>query len=571
MNNEFNNNFSQQNNTNNEQITQPTYTQPQPMQQPINNQQYVQQPMNNNYVNAPNNKSKNNKKIILIVIAILIIILGVIAFLYFKKDKNKNLEMDITYSTAFFIKNENDKYALFNDEGKQLTEFIFTSTSDFVNGTSLVKKDDAYGIIDSNGKMTVDFGKYSYITTAAGMYKVHGEDYHYLLIDGTGKVLYDLEDNDLDTFIGGYYSILEEKSTKTYKVLNYQGKVMTSFPIVESVDDDPETNEEEGYISVFYNNKNFILNEKTGKEVISFNDDKHYCVNNVEEDGKIITLNSCVSWFQSQDKTYYKFIKNGKLYDLNDKCDSVYYENGNLVCNKDYKKYLLDDNLNVGVDISNKIYVDNNTYAQNKDGSFNGVDFYNDGKVVKNVPCRNIKDTGYAEKGFYVLGTYYSSSCGTSSGTYEFYNSKGENAFGKSFTRVNNFDKNGLAKVSEDKEKYYLIDTTGKKVSDDFDNITLSNNYYIVTKDNLKGILDKDGKQILECKYSNIEITEKQNKYYAKLSTTDSKYILYDINKKVEVLNLESSPNFYEHYILITKDNNKQYYAYNGKLFYESK
>ena len=53
--------------------------------------------------------------------------------------------------------------ALFNEDGKKLTDFIFTSTSDFVNGTALVKKDDAYGIINANGKMTVDFGKYNYI------------------------------------------------------------------------------------------------------------------------------------------------------------------------------------------------------------------------------------------------------------------------------------------------------------------------------------------------------------------------------------------------------------------------
>jgi hypothetical protein len=34
--------------------------------------------------------------------------------------------------------------------------------------------------------MTVDFGKYNYITEAAGMYKVHGEG-HYYLINGEGK------------------------------------------------------------------------------------------------------------------------------------------------------------------------------------------------------------------------------------------------------------------------------------------------------------------------------------------------------------------------------------------------
>ena len=146
MNNQFNNNFSQQGNSNNAQIFQPSYMQPKT--------QPVQQPINNNYINTQNNKSKNSKKVILIFLAILIIILCVIAFFYLKKDKNKNLETDITSSNVFFIKNEDNKYALFNDDGEQLTEFIFTSIDDFVNGTSLVRKDDAYGIIDSKGNMT---------------------------------------------------------------------------------------------------------------------------------------------------------------------------------------------------------------------------------------------------------------------------------------------------------------------------------------------------------------------------------------------------------------------------------
>jgi len=567
MNNDLNNgnfNNTQQQFNNNAPIDQSIYTNDQV--------QTIQQPINNNFNTNQNIKPKNNKKIIFIIIAILIIIVSVIGFLCLKEDKNKNenQDFDINSSNAFFIQDKDKKYALFNDDGKQLTEFIFTSTSKFVNGTSVVKKDDAYGIIDTNGNMTVDFGKYSYIAAAAGLYQVLGENYHYFLIDGTGKVLYDLQDYSLNTFVTGYYSILEEKSTNTYKVLNYQGKVMTSFPIVKTVKDKPSTNEEEGYVSVFYNNKNFILNGKTGEEVISFNDSLHYCINNVSEDGKIITLNSCVGWLESQDETYYKFIKDGKLYDLSDKCDDVYYSNGNLFCSKDYKTYILDKNLNVGVDISNKIYVNNDTYAQNSEESVDSVDFYENGKVVKNVPCRGIKTAGYSEKGIYILSTPYSRSCGTSAGTYEYYNTKGENIFDKSFARAENFDKNGLAKVSDDDKYYYLIDSTGKKISDEYSNIFLSNDYYIVTKNKMNGIIDKDGKQIVECKYSKVDITKKQNKYYAKLTTPDSKYITYDITKKSEVLNFESSPSYYDHYIFVSKNNNKQYYSYNGKLLYET-
>lgn len=536
---------------------------------PIQNEQ----PINNSFNNYNNTtESKQKSKIGLIVILLVVVAVVVTAFFYFKKDKSQSNDFDINYSTSFFIKNSNGKYALFNEDGKKLTDFIFTSISDFVNGTSLVRKDDAYGIINANGKMTVDFGKYEYITGAAGMYKVHGDDYHYFLINGEGKVLYDLEDMDLDTFIGAdTYSILEDTKNKVYKVLNYEGKSMVSFPIDSDAKDDPSIDEENGYISVFYNKKNYILNPITGKEIISFDSDLHYCVNNVEEDGKIITLNSCVSWLQSQDKTYYKFIKNGKLYDLNDKCEKVYYLEGNLVCTKDYKTYLLDSNLNVGIDTSGKAYINNNTYAMTNDGAFNGVDFYTNGNVVKNVECRSIVETGYMKSGLYILGTYYSLSCGTESGTYEYYKSNGENAFGKSFKYAEKFDKNGLAKVSEDTENYYLIDTNGKKISQDYSSISLYYDYYIVTKNDLKGIIDKNGNVILDCKYKNIDITEKNKKNYANLTTSDSKYIIYDIAKKSELMTLDSMPSLYDHYISVSKDYNNQYYTYNGKMFYESK
>lgn len=533
------------------------------------NQNYTQNTQFQNN-NGSSNKSKLKKVIFILLVIVILATIGL--FLYLKKDKTKNNDFDINYSTAFFIQDSNSKYALFNDDGKKLTDFIFTHVSDFVNGTSLVKKDDAYGIIDSNGKMTVDFGKYDYITNAAGMYKVHDKDYHYYLINGSGKVLYDMENMSLDTFIGANtYSILEDDKSKTYKVLNYEGQAMLTFPINDNIEDSPSTNEEDGYISVFYNKKNYILNLITGKEMISFNSDVHYCVNNVEEDGKIITLNSCVSWYQSQEKTYYKFIKDGKLYDLNDKCEKVYYSEGNLVCYNNYKNYLLDSNLNVGIQISDTAYLDNNNYAKSKDGSFSGIDFYNNGKVVKKVECRRLEETGYMKNGLYILGTYYSKTCKTESGTYEYYTSNGENAFGKSFQKAEKFDENGLAKVSEDKENYYLIDSTGKKVSNDYSSISLSSGYYIVAKDDLKGIIDKDGKIIVDCLYLKVEITEKQNKKYAKLTTSDSKYVIYDISEKSELMTFDSSPSFSTHYITVKKDGHNQYYTYNGKMFYESK
>lgn len=560
------------------------YTQPpiQPQQTPNMNNGYTEPPIqnlnSNNYTNiTPEKKSnKNIKKILLIVVAILVV--GGVAFAgykFFTKDKDNNKEFDITQTTAFFLQDANSKYALFNEDGKQLTEFIYTRVGSFVNGTATVETAEGEGIINAEGKLTVPIGKYKYISSSGGLYEATEsteESYNKYLINGSGKVLYDLDEITVRDFIGAdTYSILEYEKENKYTVINYEGKELVSFPKVDDDEvDDPSTNEQDNYISVYYNNKNWIFNVVTGKQVASFDSELHYCVNNISEDENIITLNSCVSWFQSQDQTYYKFIKDGKLYDKTGECDKVTQNQGNLFCHKDYDEYLLDSNLNVGIETSGKAYNNSNSYVMNNSGSFNGVDFYQNGKVVKNVSCRTLKETGYMKSDIYILGTYYSRDCGTESGTYDFYKSNGEKLIEKSFARAEKFDSNGLAKVSEDKTNYYLIDKNGKQVGGSYSNISLSSDYYVITKDELKGIMDKEGNEILPCTYSRIDITTRQNKKYAKLTTSDSKYIIYDLNNKKEVFSLDASPNTnYEHYITTSSNGKTQYYTYSGKMFYE--
>ena len=78
--------------------------------------------------------------------------------------------------------------------------------------------------------MTVKFGKYESISSASGLYKAEKKDSHYELINGQGKVLYNMDNVDLKTYSdGNTYSILEDKKKKTYTVLNYEGKKLETF------------------------------------------------------------------------------------------------------------------------------------------------------------------------------------------------------------------------------------------------------------------------------------------------------------------------------------------------------
>ena len=92
----------------------------------------------------------------------------------------------------------------------------------------------------------------------------------------------------------------------------------------------------------------------------------------------------------------------------------------------------------------------------------------------------------------------------------------------------------------------------------------------IVEKNKLKGIIDVNGKVIVDCIYSDIDRKSMNNKY-AILKTTDSKYVLYDITNRKEIIKSDSYPGLSYQYFSINKDGVNQYYTYNGKLIYESK
>lgn len=544
-------------------------------------EQSVQNINNNTNIIPENQGNKNIKKIIIIIIILLAVAGCAFAgYKIFSKDKTKKENFDIKETTSFFLQNSDSKYALFNENGKQLTEFLYTRVEDFVNGYAVVEIDDQEGIINENGKMTVPLSKYKYITLKGGLYSVSEiteKSYNKYLIDGNGKILYDLDKVDVNSFTDvDTYLIIELKEENKYTVINYEGKELVSFSKVDDDEvKDPSTNEEDEYISIFYNNKNWIFNVNTGKQIAAFDSELHYCVNDVSDDKNIITLNSCVNWYEKQDKVYYKFIKDGKLYDKTNECDSIMQRSGFLFCNKDDKQYMLDSNLNISIETTlkastNKAYNNGNGYVMDNPDPFKGVDFYKNGKIVKNVSCRKLEETGYMENDVYLLGTYYSTGCGTKSGTYEYYKANGEKLNDKSYKRAENFDSNGLAKVSEDKTNYYMIDKNGKQVGNVYTNISLDSGFYIIANNDLKGIMNKEGKEIIPTTYSKVDISTYKERHLATLATPEKKYIVYDLDKNKQLFTLEAYPNMNnENYITTSLNDKTQYYTYDGKMFYE--
>ena len=558
------------NNQNNSGVTEVT-----PIQYNSVNNQINSYQQNNNIIppqpptNIPPTKKSNKLPIIITLVVIIIIVLLGYKFLVKDKTNNHTLEQ-IKYSTSFFLKNKSGKYALFTDEGQNLTGFVFDYAYEFVNGTTLVRKDKKSGIIDTNGKMIVDFDKYEYLSKENGIYKATTSDNKDYIINSQGKVLFGNEEaQNMELQSSNWsdiYTILKDTKNSLYRILDNEGKTILSFPINSSLRDKPYMENHQDYTLIFYNNKNYIISPIAGQEIISFDSEERYKISYVSDDKQLAIIYSDT---QGSNKANYKFIKNGKLYDLSDKCERISISDNNLICENTSEKYLIDDKINIGIKISDKAYKDNNSYVMDNAETFNGVDFYNNNTITKNVSCRVLKDTGYVKSGLYILRTYNSTPCNTVSGTYEYYNSKGENAFGKSFKKAEAFDKNNLAEVSDDGTNYYLIDTTGNKVSQDYTQIYSTGDYYGVKNNGLYGLIDNKGKEIFECLYSRIEISVRNKKSYAIITTNDSKYIIYDLEKKSQIVELSKTPSFSDHYMYLTQNSKMQYYAYNGKLFYE--
>lgn len=115
-----------------------------------------------------------------------------------------------------------------------------------------------------------------------------------------------------------------------------------------------------------------------------------------------------------------------------------------------------------------------------------------------------------------------------------------------------------------------MIDKTGKQIGNTYSNISSWGGYYIITSNNLKGIMNKEGKEIIPPTYSKVEVSTHKERAFAVLKTDDNKYIVYDLDKNKEMFKTDSYPGMnYEHYITTTSNGKTQYYTYDGKMFYE--
>ena len=542
---------------------------------------------------APAQTKKSPKKLLIIIVAILVLIGAVIAIiLLLNKGSAENdglsLEEAITQSDTFFISNSNEESALFNYDGEQITDFIFTSHSDFVNGAAEVKnKNDQYGIIGTDGKMIVDYGVCKYLSQKGALYSCTDEEHNDSLLDAKGKTLLKAEDIDVSSFIGlDLITIVEQENEKddseTYIIYDYKGNILTTIP--QSTDNDVKditASGKDNYVSLFYNKTNYIFDLAKSKLLLTFNDDIHFCINSINEYRKDeFTLSSCSEWYSSTAKYEYKLIRDGKEVFTKKTKDSgnLYFEGEALIFKSDDGEYVVDENGNNVVKNTYIAFKDSKNYIVEAEGIGAGTDLFVNGSKKQHVDCNAIYDygRGYAQQGIYALRNCK----GFDQGNYIYMKTDGTVINKAKYERINPFDKYGYALVSEDAEKWHLINTDGEKVSDDYaeriialygDSRKNKEPYYYGTTSDGKAEIFKVGDKAIvsgdKVMYNFTRLVK--NKSYVLVKKGEN-YTVYNLNDNKEIVTIDSEPYSREQYFTTSKDSKTQYYSYTtGKMFYE--
>ena len=510
-------------------------------------------------------KEETKKKInIKLLIAIgLVIVAAIILCVIIFSGKENEYKDKATYSESFFIKNNKGRYALYNKKGKQLSKFIYETSSYFINGSSLVtNKNNDYAVINENGKEEVKFGTYEYMSNYSGLYKARKDGVYYLL-DSNGKVLLKGKDLSIESYGRDYPFIIANLDGKV-TVFNFDGKEIFKYSEKEDAKS-PTANYIDEFATIFYNNKTYLFNVKTRKLITTINKKEHYCVNNHTEDKKVFTLNTCASFFNTVENPGNIIVNNGKVIDLSKKCKGFNIYEDNILCSTDDGAYFVKLK-GKKAELKNKInsgaqFIDGENYAV-RSSDYKNINIYKNGKKAAKVSGVMLSN-GWVNE-------YYLISSGKG---YYYYNKDGKIAINTPYKSISKFDKNDLAVVSEDGRTYYLINKKGKKISKEYKQIQLvleDNIYYMVTNDEgLKGLIDNKGKQVIDNKYNYISIKDVYGKYYAVVKK-DSTNMLINLDSKKTIISTKNPLTIENNFVKETGKTSK-YYTFSGDVFYKEK
>lgn len=578
------------------------------MQPQNNNIQSIVSPSQPQEQNAlpqpPSDSGKpKTKLLIIIIVAVIVVICGLTTFLLLNKPQDSGSVQSIgEYTNIFGITNQ-DKLAVFDEYGKQLTEFEFDSKNinnnyRFQHGMGVLVRNNEYGIIGDSGEMIVDFGQYDYIERIADTFLVteYGKGGKKYLINKDSEIIYRADDIEIVTYNKPFffaeegsrteesYFIIKEKNSQKYKIMNSIGFSLAEFPVINGAED-PVADCDHNILIVFYNNMNYAVDLKENKLIAQYESSERDCTYKKMDNGDTI-----ISHCNGANKEYsYRVLNKNGVINLPSECAIADYVAGErLYCSGNAGSYglyttgyVMNDNYEVAFSGRDGFlaYSDGVKYATNS-SSITTVDFYDGDTKIKSIPNITIsQESGYVKNGIFVVRIEDKDKTICSGGKadcYTYYNLNGEAITEKNFYLAFEFRDN-IAVIEEEKGQYSFIDTTGKISDQKYDKMPIDFQHvggdedYKVFRDGKVGVVDNDdGKEIFSCEYDDVEW--KYDGYWFTLK--DGVYSMYTFDERQKIGGDSSTePDVYESYFVMTSnEGKKQYYSYKtGEMFYEEK
>lgn len=491
-------------------------------------------------------------------------ILGIYIFLNNAKADNVNL-----------IKiEEKAKTGYIDNSGEVIVKPKYLYGTDYYKGYAVVKNyNSLYGILDSKGKTKIAFGNIFTATLYGNRYVVSKFTSDGLKMGLLNENLDELTRFKYDNLTYSKSGVFIFTRDETMGIMNSDGKEIYTYK-VDEVDDRnisveisnlTEENDSDLYAKIKINSSSTIINTTTGKEVYKYTlDDINVLDNNV-----FYIKNS-------SGKNKYFIIKN----------DKVVYESS------DYKRIRVENlNSDIAIGIKEDASIDYINLIDkkviNNDESIKYT--YSDGVILKeqyNFNAKKIMYTIYTPSKEY--GTFsdlkpYDNKyvngylkIKTENDKYEFVNKKGNVITKKEYEELSDFNKNGYAIVSND-NLYGVIDSKGKEIIDEkydeiiflndnlFKNVKkISKNELFIFKENNKyGIINSDGKVVIKANYDDFDTIT--TKYPIIEGTYNGEKFLINLNTLKELsIKVSDKVEIYDNYIISSGN----YYNYNGEQIY---
>lgn len=510
------------------------------------------------------NTTKRKILIILLVTVGIIAIAAGTATQFMKNNSTKSDQKNTISSKAFFLKNKEGYYALFDTTGKQLTDFIFSKVEDFYNHTSVViTKDGKSGIIKDNGKYLVNLGKYKKIYSTGPLYNLITNDNKNKYMNSEGEQILTNATSDYSLYqpTNSQYLYLFYNSAEL-KILNYDGKQIDNIKtyrnastINGTLTSEADTSDDENYSLLTYNSTKYLYNLKNNKRIMTF--DTSYSITSVSEDSQKIIVSS--------DENHVVIENDKKILEIPiSQCDSLSFLEKGYICGSSSSslKTLLDK---AGNPVAENViaYINYSNYiVQDKNNNHN-YNFYENEKLKKTIRLLDIENgkTNIA----YLAKTYDNS--------YSYYTSIGEKLNDSAYLRGSTkFNKDGYAIAKTAMQKYNIINKDGKDTSTSYQTlyqISLEN-YYCGTNGSTKYLLDSNG-NIIAQGFNNYEYIQTKETLRDKIFIIyEDRTEIYNVQKKKVVATINTTGlKFDSYYAYEVTGDTTNYYSYeNGGKFY---